>query len=357
MEEQEQDVVVIGGGQAALAVGWYLRRTSLSFVMLDAQPDPGGAWRHAWNSLRLFSPSEFSSLPGRRMRDERGEYPARDTVIEYLRGYEAHYELPIERPVRVNGVHRNDDLLVVESEQRRWTAHAVVSATGTWEQPFIPFYPGADIFRGVQIHSAHYNSPKSFAGKRIIVIGGGNSGAQILADLSGVATVTWVTLQPPSMLPDEIDGRYLFNAASARHRAEQDGREPEPPAGFGDIVMVEPVRRARDRGILVSCPPFERFTEHGVVWSDGSQSPVDAVIWCTGFRPALRHLLPLGVLNDEGRVEVDGTRSVKEPQLWLVGYGNWTGFASATLIGVGRSAKATVAEIVAQHGRTTSRVG
>lgn len=350
MEEQEVvDVVVIGGGQAALAVGWYLRRTSLSFVMLDAQPEPGGAWRHTWNSLRLFSPAEFSSLPGRRMWNEDGEYPARDGVIEYLRDYETHYTLPIMRPVRVDRVRREGDLLAVESEQSRWRTHAVVSATGTWEQPFIPVYPGADIFEGEQIHSANYHSPERFADKQIIVVGGGNSGAQILADLSEVAAVTWVTHDPPSMLPDHIDGRYLFNAASARHRAEQDGRDPGPPAGLGDIVMVEPVRRARDRGILVSRPPFERFTEHGVVWPDGNESRVDAVIWCTGFRPALRHLLSLGLLDDEGRIEVNGTRSVKEPQLWLVGYGNWTGFASATLIGVGRSAKATVAEIAASR--------
>jgi putative flavoprotein involved in K+ transport len=109
--------------------------------------------------------------------------------------------------------------------------------------------------------------------------------------------------------------------------------------------MVPPVREARKRGALESVRPFRGFTEEGVVWSDGTEEPIDAVIWCTGFRPSLEHLEPLGVIGEDGRVETDGTRSVLERRLWLVGYGDWTGYASATLIGVGRTARSTVEEI------------
>lgn len=119
--------------------------------------------------------------------------------------------------------------------------------------------------------------------------------------------------------------------------------------------MVPPVRDARDRGVLQSTRPFERFTTAGVVWPDGTEERMDAVIWCTGFRPALAHLRPLNVVEEDGRVRLDGTRSVREPRLWLVGYGNWTGFASATLIGVGRSARATVAEIESALASSSSR--
>lgn len=103
--------------------------------------------------------------------------------------------------------------------------------------------------------------------------------------------------------------------------------------------MVPPVRDARERGVLKSVRPFDRFTEEGVVWSDGREEKIDAVIWCTGFKPALEHLRPLRVVEPGGRVELEGNRSIREPRLWLVGYGDWTGFASATLIGVGRSAR------------------
>jgi len=137
----------------------------------------------------------------------------------------------------------------------------------------------------------------------------------------------------------------LFERATQRYRFVQEGSEEEPVRGLGDIVMVPPVREARERGGLKSVKPFGSFTEEGVVWSDGTEEPIDAVIWCTGFRPSLEHLEPLGVIGEDGRVETDGTRSVLERRLWLVGYGDWTGYVSATLIGVGRTARSTVEEI------------
>lgn len=340
------DVVVIGGGQAGLAMGYYLRRTPLRWTILDAQEAPGGAWLHTWRSLRLFSPARFSSLPGW-MFPGGDAYPSRDDAIDYLARYEQRYALPVRRPVRVTLVRRQDGGFVVETDTGGFTARAVVSATGTWDAPFIPIYPGRETFRGAQVHSAAYESPEPFAGKRVLVVGGGNSGAQVLAELSKVADTTWVTLQPPRFLPDEVDGRYLFDYATALYRARQQGSEPPPQANLGDVVMVPPVVEARGRGVLTAVPPFTRFTATGVVWPDGREERIDAVIWCTGFRPALEHLRPLGVVEADGRVRTEGTRAAAEPMLWLVGYGNWTGFASATLIGVGRSARETVRQIEA----------
>lgn len=340
------DVVVIGGGQAGLAAGYYLRRTGLSYVILDAQASPGGAWMRGWDSLRLFSPAQWSSLPGWLFPGAPGRYPTRDEVVSYLEQYERRYELPVRRPVRVSAVRRERDALVVETDAGVWAARAVISATGSWQKPYVPVYPGHDEFAGVQLHSAHYRSPDGFRGKRVLVVGGGNSGAQIHADLSPVADSTWVTLEEPRFLPDDVDGRVLFDRASERYRALKEGvKEPGPGGLLGSIVMVGPVREARDRGALGSRRPFNRFTATGVVWEDGAETPVDAVIWCTGFKPALDHLRPLGVVSDAGRAEVEGTRSVREPRLWLLGYGDWTGFASATLIGVGRTARSAAAEI------------
>lgn len=179
----------------------------------------------------------------------------------------------------------------------------------------------------------------------MLVIGGGNSGAQVLAEVSQVSETSWVTLKEPTFLPDDIDGRVLFERATRRYYSMQQGNEEEPVGGLGDIVMVPPVREARDRGALKSVRPFRSFTKDGVMWPDGTEEPIDVVIWCTGFRPSLEHLKPLGVIGDDGRVETYGTRSVLEQRLWLVGYGDWTGYASATLVGVGRSARSKVEEI------------
>jgi cation diffusion facilitator CzcD-associated flavoprotein CzcO len=342
-----RDVVVIGGGQSALAVGYYLRRGGLSHVLLDEQEGPGGAWRRAWPSLRLFSPAQWSSLPGWLMPRGADEYPTRDETLAYLAAYEARYAIPVERPVRATSVRREGGALVVDTDRGAWRTRAVVSATGSWAQPVVPAMPGADAFVGETLHSAHYPGPAPFAGRRVIVAGGGNSGAQIVAELSAVAEVTWATLTPPTFLPPEVDGRALFEQATVRWRALQEGRTPDPPRSLGDVVSVPAVRAARERGALDAVPMFVRLTERGVVWPDGRESPADAVIWATGFRSALAHLAPLGVVDVEGRVAVRGTRSVDEPRLWLVGYGEWTGFASATLIGVGRTARATVDEVVA----------
>lgn len=354
--DNEFDVVVIGGGQAGLAVGFYLRRSSLRYVILDAQSEPGGAWLHGWRSLRLFSPAQWSSLPGWLMPGGGlDKYPTRDDVLSYLLQYEERYELPIRRPTIVTSVKREGDHFTVTTNSGEITAEAIVSATGSWERPFIPDYPGQEMFTGVQIHSASYEAPDAFAGKRVLIVGGGNSGAQILAEVSLVADATWVTLEEPNYLPDDVDGRVLFDAASEKYKALTTG-EPGTKKSYdllGSIVMVEPVREARDAGRLISRRPFVRFTENGVVWKEGDEpEPIDAVIWCTGFKPALDHLKPLGVIEPDGRVKVSGTRSVKESNLWLVGYGNWTGFASATLIGVGRTARTTAKEIEETFGDT-----
>lgn len=348
--ENQYDVIVIGGGQAGLAVGYYLRRSGLRYSILDAQREPGGAWLHGWRSLRLFSPAQWSSLPGWLMPGGTERYPTRDEVLDYLRQYEERYELPVGRPVNVTAVRREGEGFVLDTDAGEFRSRAVVSATGTWQRPFIPEYPGREMFEGVQIHSANYDAPDRFAGRRVLIVGGGNSGAQILAEIAPVAEATWVTLEEPIFLPDDVDGRVLFDAASKRYKELTSGAAGEPQGSYnllGSIVMVEPVRRARDLGLLVTRRPFTRFTREGVIWNEGeSAQSIDAVIWCTGFRSAIDHLRPLDVIEPDGRVKVSRNRSEKEPNLWLVGYGNWTGFASATLIGVGRTARATVDEIV-----------
>ena len=340
------DVVVVGGGQAALATAYFLRRAGIAFAILDDQPSPGGAWQHGWDSLHLFSPAQWSSLPGWLMPPSPDPYPSREHVVRYLSEYERRYQFEVHRPVRVESVSPTSDGLLVVTNRGEWLTHAVVSATGTWRHPYVPHYPGTELFAGIQAHSSHYRAPTLLQNKRVLVVGGGNSGAQILAEVSRVADASWVTLEAPLFLPDEVDGRVLFERATTRWRARMDGHpDPFPVGGLGDIVMVPSVKEARERGVLRSVRPFERFTADGVIWGGGKREPIDAVVWCTGFRPALGHLEALGLVRSDGTVETHGTRSAREPRLWLVGYGEWTGFASATLIGVMRSARETAAEI------------
>ena len=359
-DRKECDVIVIGGGQAGLAVGYYLRRTELDFVILDDREAAGGAWQSGWETLRLFSPAEHSSLPGWPMPRAQAEhygsmaeapaYPSRDDTIRYLRRYEERYDLPAERPVRIEAVRREGDEYLLDAfSGDPWRARALVSSTGTAAAPHVPRYPGQEAFQGEQLHSSAYRSPMALMGERVVVVGGGNSGAQIMAEVSQIAAgATWATLDEPTFLPPDVDGRVLFDEATARYTARKEGRHAEQLAySLGDVVQTGPVREAKEEGWLERRPMFERFTRGGVVWPDGTEEPVDMVIWATGFSAALGHLRPLDLTGENGRIETDGTRALDTPRLWLVGYGNWTGFASATLIGVGRTARRTAREIEA----------
>lgn len=361
------DVVVIGAGQAGLATAFHLRRAGLApasgYLLLDANSQPGGAWSHMWPSLRLFSPPEYSSLPGWLMpQAQTPGFPPATHVVEYLTRYEQRYDLPVRHGVRVAQVHRSDDdrqgRLLVESDAGTWAARAVVSATGTWGRPFVPSYPGQEHFAGRQLHSAQYRGPEELAGRRVVIVGGGNTAAQLLAELSEVAETTWVTLRPPTFLSDDVDGRALFMVATARRRALDAGAaDPGGVASLGDVVMVPLVKAARDRGDLVAEPMFSRLTTSGVVWPDGRSQPADVILWCTGFRPDLAHLSTLGLRTASGHIATEGTRAVDEPRLHLIGYGDWTGAASATLIGVGRTAREAVTDIVTRLHAPASSVG
>ncbi|GGF40902.1 ArsO family NAD(P)H-dependent flavin-containing monooxygenase [Williamsia phyllosphaerae] len=336
------DVVVIGGGQAGLAAGYYLRRTGLDFVILDDNPYPGGSWQHYWQSLTLFSPAEYSSLPGWPMPPYPNGFPPATHVVDYLTRYEHRYELPIRRPVSVTEVTRTDHGFHVHSDDGGWDARRVINATGSWRQPFWPLYPGISEFAGRQLHTVDYRSPEPFAGQRVAVVGGGNSAAQIVADLSAVAEPLWCTPRPPRYLPDDVDGRVLFTVASEHAAAVAAGRPSDGGVGgLGDIVAVPSVRAARDRGQLTAHPMFTHLTAGGVV-IDGVEEQVDAIIWCTGFRPALRHLHGLVRTRGDHHPVVDN-HLVDDPAMMFLGYGDWTGPASATLIGVGRTARSLLA--------------
>ncbi|MCX5076923.1 NAD(P)-binding domain-containing protein [Streptomyces sp. NBC_00513] len=306
------DVVVIGGGQSGLAAGYHLRRLGVEHVILDAQ---AGA--------------------GRRRQAQAGAGGRR-------RGLAAHLGVPppVRHGVGVSAVHRDGAFLRVETDCGDWQARVVVSAAGTWIRPFMPAVPGRREFTGRQPHTVQYRSPAGFAGRRVVVVGGGNSGAQIAADLARTAQLTWVTQRPPRYLADDIDGRALFDAATARRRALDEGRsDTGGVASLGDIVAVPSVRAARDAGLLRAKPMFARLAAAGVEWADGTRGEPDAVTWCTGFRPALAPCTALRLRGTRGHIATDSTRAVDESRLHLLGYGGRTGPASATLIGVGRPAR------------------
>ncbi|QRR01521.1 ArsO family NAD(P)H-dependent flavin-containing monooxygenase [Dyadobacter sandarakinus] len=341
------DLIIIGGGQSALACGYFLRRAKVKYIILDDQQHSGGAWQHAWDSLTLFSPAEQSSLPGWMMPKCREGFPSKQQVLDYLRAYQDRCQIHIQHGTKVTGVKKKNGIFIVSSGQGEYQSKTVISATGTFQNPFIPQIPGKHLFKGQQLHSSKYRNALPFEGKSVLIVGGGNSGAQILAEVSQVAATIWATAKTPQFLPDDVDGRVLFDVASAKYHAMKEGKEfSAAQYNIGNIVMVPPVKQARERGVLKSQETFKEFYEDGVIWPDCSSQPFDVVIWCTGFGFATGHLKELGIIHEDGKVDCEGTKALKVSGVWLVGYGSFTGFASATLIGVGRSARQTVNEII-----------
>lgn len=340
------DVVVIGGGQAGLSSAHFLRKFGLDdFVVLDHSPTAGGAWQFRWPSLSLSKTHRVHDLPGMPLGPADADRPASEVVAEYFARYESAQDLPVHRPVHVRAVRDVGSRLAVESSEGTWLARAVINATGSWDKPFWPHYPGQESFRGEQLHSAQYPGPQAFAGKHVVVVGGGSSATQQLAEISEVTSTTWVTRRPPVFRPagefTEDWGRSIEAAVAANTRA---GGPPRSVVSYTGLGLGPQVEAAMRRGVMRRLPMFERIAPDGVAWDSGELAGhfvrADVILWATGFRPALDHLAPLKLREPAGGIAVDRTVSLREPRLFFVGYG-----PSASTLGADRAGRVAAAGV------------
>ncbi|KAA9165767.1 NAD(P)/FAD-dependent oxidoreductase [Amycolatopsis acidicola] len=339
------DVVVIGAGQAGLSAAYHLRRAGFrnetGFVVLDHGKRPGGAWQYRWPSLRLGKVHGIYDLPGLALGHPDLGKPASEVVSEYFGRFERTFDLPVHRPVEVQSVSREGDRLLVASTLDEWSARAVISATGTWDRPFWPRYPGQETFRGRQLHTAEFQSAEEFRGKHVVVVGGGASGTQLLVEIAEVASgTTWVTRRPPEFHEGDFTQEHGRESVAKVDRRVREGLPPESVVSVTGLVLTPELRKAREQGILDRKPMFERIVPDGVVWADGTKQRADVILWATGFRAALDHLAPLHLRTHGGGIRMDGTRVVDEPRLHLVGYG-----PSASTVGANRAGRSAVHEI------------
>ncbi|MFD2469603.1 NAD(P)-binding domain-containing protein [Amycolatopsis silviterrae] len=341
--DHETDVVVIGAGQAGLSAAYHLRRAGFAnergFVVLDHGKRAGGAWQYRWPSLVVGKVHGIHDLPGMAFGTPDATRPASDAVSEYFGRFEKTYDLPVHRPVDVTAVRSAGERLLVESPAETWAARAVISATGTWDRPFWPRYPGT--FAGKQLHTADYRGAEEFRGQRVVVVGGGTSAVQLLMEIGPVARSTvWVTRRPPVWRDESFNedwGRQAVAKVDERVRA---GLPPESVVSVTDLAVTPEVLAGRAAGYLDRRPMFSRLVPGGVEWADGSFEPADMILWATGFRASIDHLAPLHLRTSGGGIRMDGTRVVAEPRLHLVGYG-----PSASTVGANRAGRAAVQEV------------
>jgi putative flavoprotein involved in K+ transport len=345
-----RDVVVVGGGQAGLAIGYFLAQQGRDFTILEAAAEPAAAWRERWDSLKLFTPARYDALPGLAFPGDPDRYPTRDEVAAYLADYARHFDLPVELNSRVNAIRRADDGYVVELDERTYTAEQVVIATGPFQVPFVP--PIAEQLgdRVVQMHSTAYRSPQSVPEGRVLVVGGGNTGFQIAEELSGSREVHLSIGSRQTPLPQRILGRDLFwyLDATGLIRKTTESRIGKRMSRRDTLIGSTPRRLRRRHGVELHSRAVAA-TGSSVRFADDSELDVASVIWATGFRTD-HSWIDVPVFDQAGRLEHE--RGVTaSPGLYFVGL-SWQHTRGSALLGWVKNDAAYIAGKVASFQPT-----
>ncbi|MCC9706581.1 NAD(P)/FAD-dependent oxidoreductase [Streptomyces sp. MNU76] len=343
------DVAVIGGGQSGPATAYALRRQGLRPVTLEASQQAAGSWPRYHDSLTLFSPARYSSLPGMPFDGAPDRYPHRDEVVAYLPRYAKHVDADVRTGIRVREVRADNGGFTLTLEGGgRLSARGVVAASGTFGHPYRPALPGLASFTGTVLHAADYRTPEPFAGQRLVVVGAGNSAVQIAAELAAHARVTLATRQPVRFARQRTLGRDLHWWLT------RTGLDTLP---VGRFLRTPPTQLVIDdsryRAAVTSGAPDRRPVFSGadgtkVTWADGGTEEVDSIVLATGYRPDLGYLTPLGALDEHGHPRHREGLSRTHPGLAYVGLEWQRSLSSNSLRGVGRDAARVARHLAAR---------
>lgn len=329
------EVLVVGAGQAGLATAHHLAKGTVRFAVLEAGEQAGGSWLRRWDSLTLFTPARFSSLPGRGLAGDPDRYPTRTEIADYLRDYASAF--PVTYSTGVERVEPVDGRFHVSTDRGRWLASAVVVATGAFQAPSLPTF-GADLADSVfQVHTSGYTNPAQVPPGRVLVVGAGNSGLQVAAELSASHEVHLAVGSKQMPLPRRVLGKDIFwwldRLGFTRAPLE---RMPRWLAGDGDVLVGQSIKKTSARTGLTVHPRAVAATGRSVSFADGSTLDVDAVVWATGYRPDFGWL-PDAVV-DAGGAPVQRRGVSPVDGLYFVGLENQYTSASSLIGWVGRDA-------------------
>ena len=347
-------VVVIGGGQAGLSVGYCLAQRGLSFVILEANSRVGAPWRNRWDSMRLFTPAKYDGLIGLPFPAPPSSFPTKDEMADYLESYAKHFELPVRTGVRVDRVWRDGQRYVVETAGGRFSADHVVVAMATYQAPRIPEFAKALAPGIVQLHSSEYRNRRQLKAGDVLIVGAGNSGADIAMDIAS-SHKTWLAGRHPGHVPFRIESRLarfifpiLFRIVFHRILTVNTpmGRRVRPTMISKGLPLIR-VKPADLAAAGVERTPRVTGARDGKpVLADGRVLDVSNVIWCTGFHPGLSWIdLPRPVYGPDGEPVHERGIVPDEPGFYFVGL-HFLFSASSTMIhGIARDAE-RIAEVI-----------
>jgi len=346
MNRERINTVVIGGGQAGLSVGYHLQRRGVQFVILDASTRVGDAWRNRWDSLRVFTPARYSSLDGMPFPAPPYSFPTKDAMGDYLEAYARHFALPVRCGVRVERLSRVGDRFLVVARDQQFEADNVVVAMANYQRPRVPAFAKDLNPQIVQLHSLDYRNPAQLQPGGVLIVGAGNSGAEIALDVAREHQ-TWVAGRDTGHVPFRIDGlparlllirlvlRVVFHRIlTVRTPMGRKARAQMLHVG-GTLVRTKP-RDLMTAGIK-RVPRVARIENGLPVLEDGQVLDVANVVWCTGFHPGFSWI-DLPAFGPDGEPQHEEGVVASEPGLYFVGLHFLSAMSSVMIHGVGRDA-------------------
>ncbi|WP_264447369.1 flavin-containing monooxygenase [Bacillus cereus] len=341
-----KDLIIIGAGQAGLTMGYYLKQEGYNFLLLEAGKRIGDSWRNRYDSLQLFTPRSYSSLPGRALIGGKNELPHKDEIATYLEEYARHFKLPVQLQTEVLKIKKEKDIFELHTPRETLQSKKVVIATGGFQQPYIPSYSQRLSSHVFQRHSSQYKSPPQIPKGKVLVVGGGNSGMQIAVELAKTHEVTMSISHPLTFLPLHLFRKSIFNwleklgllyAEVNTKRGKWFQKRKDPIFGFEGQELIR-------NGAIQLQEKVVSASENNIMFQNGDTYSAESIIWSTGFASGYNWIEIEKTVNEKGFPNhVKGISPVRG--LYYIGLPWQSQRGSALICGVGKDAAYLLSEI------------